>query len=499
MSSEAAVPPVVGATESGFVAETELRAGAIGFLGGMVQAVGHIAPGLNILLGLTFIVSFAGVTAPIAYILGGLICLGVAIVLTQLAKQFAGAGGYFLYVSRTIGSRWGFLTTWLWFSYSPVAVASVCAFTGKLVQDTINAQYDVNISWYLWFFLFLGVVTAFTYFGIKLSIKALLVLGGLEIGIFLALAISSLVSPGPGGFNVDSFNPSNIPSGNGLYLGVIFTILALSGFESVAPLSEETENPRRTLPIVIVGSVLLVAIFYAFVNWAILVGHGTSDVANFTASDQVFDLARRLWGGAWLLVLFAAVNSAIAVSIAIQNASTRVLFSMGRIGALPRVLGQVHPRWKTPTNAIVFMTGVTILLGMVLGSWLGPITMFGMIGIVQTLGLIAVYCMGNAGAALYYSREKKDEFNWFLHLVLPIGVSAALIWVAWKTIEGLHPISLPSAFDYAPWIALTWAVIGVIVLLYASRTGKEEWLRKAGEAAQLRPETAEELAHRPAL
>ena len=499
MSSEAAVPPVVGATESGFVAETELRAGAIGFLGGMVQAVGHIAPGLNILLGLTFIVSFAGVTAPIAYILGGLICLGVAIVLTQLAKQFAGAGGYFLYVSRTIGPRWGFLTTWLWFSYSPVAVASVCAFTGKLVQDTINAQYDVNISWYLWFFLFLGVVTAFTYFGIKLSIKALLVLGGLEIGIFLALAISSLASPGPGGFNVDSFNPSNIPSGNGLYLGVIFTILALSGFESVAPLSEETENPRRTLPIVIVGSVLLVAIFYAFVNWAILVGHGTSDVANFTASDQVFDLARRLWGGAWLLVLFAAVNSAIAVSIAIQNASTRVLFSMGRIGALPRVLGQVHPRWKTPTNAIVFMTGVTILLGMVLGSWLGPITMFGMIGIVQTLGLIAVYCMGNAGATLYYGREKKDEFNWFLHLVLPIGVSAALIWVAWKTIEGLHPISLPSAFDYAPWIALTWAVIGVVVLLYASRTGKEEWLRKAGEAAQLRPETAEELAHRPAI
>ena len=78
-------------------------------------------------------------------------------------------------------------------------------------------------------------------------------------------------------------------------------------------------------------------------------------------------------------------------------------------------------------------------------------------------------------------------------------MSAALIWVAWKTIEGLHPISLPSAFDYAPWIALTWAVIGVVVLLYASRTGKEEWLRKAGEAAQLRPETAEELAHRPAL
>ena len=96
--------PVEGAN---YVEETELQAGALGFWGGMVQAVTHIAPGLNVLLGLTFIVSFAAVAAPIAYIIGGLICLGVAVVLTQLAKQFTGAGGYFLYVSRTIGPRTG--------------------------------------------------------------------------------------------------------------------------------------------------------------------------------------------------------------------------------------------------------------------------------------------------------------------------------------------------------------------------------------------------------
>src|SRR5579864_6427358 len=107
------------AADVNYVAETELKAGALGFWGGMVQAVTHIAPGLNILLGLTFIVSFVGINAPIAYIIGGIICLGVAVVLTQLAKEFTGAGGYFLYVSRTfgsfgkvIGSRFGWITTW---------------------------------------------------------------------------------------------------------------------------------------------------------------------------------------------------------------------------------------------------------------------------------------------------------------------------------------------------------------------------------------------------
>src|SRR4030081_2258975 len=110
----AAAPP-----HEGVVAETELKSGAIGFWGNMVQAVTHIAPGLNVLLGLTFIVSFAGVTAPIAYLLGGIICLGVAVVLTQLAKQFTGAGGYFLYISRTIGPRTGWITTWLFLLFCP--------------------------------------------------------------------------------------------------------------------------------------------------------------------------------------------------------------------------------------------------------------------------------------------------------------------------------------------------------------------------------------------
>ncbi len=484
-----------------YVAETELKSGALGFWGGMVQAVTHIAPGLNILLGLTFIVSFAGLGAPIAYIIGGIICLGVAVVLTQLAKEFTGAGGYFLYVSRTIGPRWGWITTWLYFLYDPIAVSSVCAYTGLLVQQTVQKQYGVDISWYFWFFAFLGIVTVFTLFGISLSAKAMLILGGLEVGIFLILGISGLVSPGPGGFNGSSFNPNNLPNVNGLYLGVVFTILALSGFEAVAPLAEETENPKRNLPIAIVVSTIGVAIFYAFVNWGVLVGHGTIDVAagHFTTSDQIFDLARRLWGGLWVAVLVATVNSGLAVSIAIQNASTRVFFGMGRIGALPRWLGYAHPRWKTPWNAIIGLTVFTIIVAMVLGSAIGPVNQFGMIGIVQTLGLIIVYSMGNFGVLLFYWREKRGQFNWLLHGVIPLATSAALLWVGWKTVQGLHIFGLPTPLDYAPWIAIGWFLAGLVILFYASRTGKEGWLFKAGESAVERPETAEEAAHRPAI
>jgi amino acid transporter len=490
-----------GPPGQGEVAETELQAGALGLLGVIIQGITHIAPGLNVLLGLTFIVSIAGLTAPIAYVIGGVICLAVAVVLAQLAKHLTGAGGYFLYVSHTVGPRAGWLTSWIYFLYDPVAVGAVSAFTAALLRDTLKEQYGWNINWYLIFFVLVAIVTLFTLFGVALSARAMLVLGGLEVLIFLALAFSGLVSPGTGGFNVSSFNPGNIPNFHGIYLGVIFTILALSGFESVAPLSEETENPRRNLPIAIISTVLIIAVFYTFVNWGVLVGHGTDGVTkgDFTASSQIFDLARRLWGGAWLLVLFATVSSSLAVSIAIQNASTRVFFGMARAGALPSALAKVHPKWRTPWNAIWLITAITLGIGLGLGSWFGPANQFGFVGIFQTLGLVLVYSMGNLGAFRYFWGERRSEFNPILHAVIPLASTVALLWVAYKTVAGQHLLHPKGYADYPFWVALGWIVLGVIVLIFASRTGKEAWLLKAGQTAHLRPETPEELAHEPLI
>jgi amino acid transporter len=375
----------------------------------------------------------------------------------------------------------------------------VCAFTGSLIADTLKSQYGWNIPWGIWFAILVLCVTVFTLFGLALSVKVMLTLSAVEVGVFVALMISGLVSPGSGGFNFKSFNPGNIPSGNGLYLGIVFTILALSGFESVAPLGEETENPKRNLPLAIVGSTILVAVFYMFVNWGVLVGEGTNNVKNFTSSGQIFDLGHRLWGGAWIVILIAAVNSGLAVCIAIQNATTRVLFDMGRVKALPPILGRVHPRWQTPWNAIWFLTAVTLAIGVGLGSWLGPVKTFGMIGIMQTLGLIIVYCMGNIGAMLFYGRERKAEFNIWLHAVVPVLTTVALAWVFWKNVETLHPFSPRNAFDYSPLLVIIWTVVGLAILVYARQTGNDGWLLRAGESVELRAETAAEVAHRPAL
>ena len=438
-------------------------------------------------------------TAPLAYLFGGLICLGVAVVLTQLAKEFTGAGGYFLYVSRTIGPRFGWLTAWLYFLYDPIAVGSVCAFTGSLVHDTLQAQYGVNIGWWIIFLALAAAVTVFSLFGLALSVKVLLTATVVEVGVFFALMVSGLVSPGPGGFNAHSFDPGHIPSASGLYLGIVYTILAVSGFESVAPLGEETENPKRNLPLAIVGSTIITVVFYMFVNWGVLVGEGTSHLSSFTSADQIFALARRLWGGAWIIVLIATINSSLAVSIAIQNATTRVFYDMGRVGALPRFFGRLNQRWRTPWNAVWVMAGITLVVGLGIGSAVGPVQTFGMLGIMSTLGLIIVYSMGNLGVMIFFRRFRRDSFNWLLHAVIPVLTTAALIFVFFKNVQTLHPFNPSTDNDYAPLVVIIWTVLGVAIMFWASRTGRDQWLGRAGEAAALRVETDDERAHRPTI
>src|SRR5256886_8613641 len=90
----------------------------------------------------------------------------------------------------------------------------------------------------------------------------------------------------------------------------------------------------------------------------------SSDVcsSDLTASAfPVATMAQRVWGGAWVLLLFALLNSAIALSIACFNGGTRTWYAMGRSGVLPKMVGKVNPTRKTPVNAISLQVGVQVL------------------------------------------------------------------------------------------------------------------------------------------
>ena len=100
-------------------------------------------------------------------------------------------------------------------------------------------------------------------------------------------------------------------------------------------------------------------------------------------------------------------------------------------------------------------------------------------GLVLVLAVLYIYVSANVAVAFYYLRFRRHEFNWFLHIALPVVSTAALIYV---TIKSFQPFpSFP--YNYAPLIDGTWLAIGLIILGVLWLRKKDDWLTKAGAAS----------------
>lgn len=461
-------------------AATQLRFGALTFPALLMQAVSHIAPAVGLVLTLQYITSLAGIASPLAYAVAVLIVITLGVSLIQLAKHLPSAGGYYTYISRTVHPRAGFLTAWLYLLYDPTSTAINLAFMGYFLERTMRTQFGIWFPWWLFLTVATLFLTVIVYRGITPSAKAVIFLGGAEIAIVIALALFGLAHPGPGGINFEPYLPTRAPSVRGLYLGIVFSIFSVAGYDGVVPLAEESHDPRKTLPRAIMASILCTGAFYLFCSWAMLVGWGTHDVGGFVQSieNPCFVLARRLWGRGWILILVAVLNSILAVSIACTNAATRVFFALGRAGILSSSLSRVHPLYLTPVNAIWLQTAITLAVGLGLGFLIGPDGEFYLMGLVITLCLVFIYGISNYGVYRFYRRERLTEFRIWPHLICPAVSTLALIWVGVASI-----VPLPSApLNYAPVVIGVWLIVGLLLLWFMYRSGKEDWLLKAGQA-----------------
>ena len=205
----------------------------------------------------------------------------------------------------------------------------------------------------------------------------------------MALAISGFIDPGSGGVNLHWLNPGNAPSGHALFLGVVFAIFAISGWDAAAPLGEESEDPKRNVPRGVMGSIIILGFFLVFVSWGQTAGWGTNKIGSFSGSSELpaFVLGHRFWGGAWVIVLIALFNSAVAVAIATTNSATRFIYGMARTGVLPKALTNIHPRYRTPTTAIKFQTCVNVALGIILPIIVGVANVYNITGTWFTFAL----------------------------------------------------------------------------------------------------------------
>jgi amino acid transporter len=439
-----------------------LQRNSVGLTTVLMQSIAQIAPAVGVLTTIAFNTQQAGLGAPSTYIAAFIIGLIVAISLAQLGRHLPSAGGFYTYVSATVGPGFGFLVGWLYSWFVAIIPGGLASYTGFVLQTELSQHYGIHLPWQVVAAAILLLVAYVGYRGIKISGKMLTIFSIVEMLIVLALAISGLMSPGPGGISVTGFNPGSSTNSHGFYLAVVLSIFAFTGWEGAAAVAEEAKNPRTVIPRAIIGSIILLGIYYVFCAWGIQIGWGTqhlNSLAN-SAENPAFVVAHRLWGAGWLLVLLALLNSGIAVCIACTVDSTRNWYAMARAQALPIWLSGIHPTYRTPYKAVMAQTVLALVIALGVGTMVAPDQSFFMLGTLGTIIYVFVYFMGNIGVARFFLTQARHELNPLVHIVFPIVSTIALFLVLYYS---LIPLPAPPV-GYAPIIGAALLVAGLLVL-----------------------------------
>jgi amino acid transporter len=471
--------------ETASPATAQLRRGALGLPQVVFQGITHIAPSINIVFTFPVIALKAGPDMPISFFLTTIICFFIGNTVSQFSKYMPSSGGYYSFATRGLGARSGFMTTWNYLIYDIIGPAGAIGFLGYLISNTIQAASGVDIPWWIFALATFGIVWALTHFGIQLSMRTTFIFGMFEMAIMLALAITFLVVPGHGSSYAAPLQPSHSPHAfGGILAGMVFSVLALSGFEAPAPLAQETKRPGKFIGRAVMLSLVLIGIFYIFTSYSSAIGWGTGNMAAFASNaNPYYALGHSLWGVGWWFIFIAIVNSAIGCGLACTNAASRVAYTMGQAGTLPAQFGKIHPVHRTPTFAIAVQQIIGIVAILLVGTLLAPDTIFGFLGTITTLAVIVLYIMANIALTAYIRREHAADYNPWRHLVLPGIGTLALLPVLWITV---YPVP-PWPYRITPYLFVAALVVGF---------GYMQWRERRNPGALKRGATA--LVGRPA-
>ena len=457
----------------------ELRRGAVGFGGVLFQSITFMAPAIATAFSIPIGMSFGGGATVLAVIIALVASLLVASSIAQLAKHMPAAGSFYTYISNSIHPTIGFLVAW-GFELALLAGGAFLALQiAIIVAPTLTSEFSFSGDlWWIWAVLGAVLVFVLGYVGIKASTRTGLLLGVFEIGVILALAITLIVKAGSHNtarvFTTHFANNPHFKGWTGIFAASVFSVLAFIGFEEAAPLAEEAREPRRHVQQAVVLSALLIGIFYLLNTYASTVFYGPSRMVGFVSAGNANPwqnvLARNAWGGLGFLIVFLALlNSAIANLNAANNSSSRNLYSMGRIRLLPRAFAGLNRRFRSPYVGLFAMLVITIGVALWLGFQYDPYTAFATTATVLVAVFIPIYILLDLACIVYYLRYRREEFNWILHLLIPLLGIAAFV-PAFLAAVGLPVFSfisrLPKPLAYAGPAAGIWMVIGIIYMVY---------------------------------
>jgi amino acid transporter len=448
----------------------ELAHGSLRVWDAIAISVSVLAPGMAMLLNVSGVATTAGGSTPLAFVLGGIACLALAFVVIGFTRRMASAGYAYTYASRSLGREAGFMAGWLYFFGFICFVPMTMSGVGYLATDLLG----IGTGWWIAFF-FLGMVlfVLLSVVRIKVTTRVQLIVGIATVAVIVLVDLITTSKGGVHGQAAGAFTFGHTLTGgfNGVFYGIILGVTSYIGFETAADFGEETAQPRKYIPIAVIVATLFAVIFYVWTTYAETIGFGVTNGHTFSNDPVALQTIANTFVGSWLgtLVLIGGMCSAFIVCVACATAAARTLFAMGREGVLPAAFARTHQRFKTPVNAVLTVTVVSILMALLMGyplydSAFGrPFSNYYFWATVGTLAIIVVYgmlCFG--GIVFFYRTRATRRWNPLVHVVVPL-IGAAVFGAA--LYGSIYPAP-PGILKWTPYVAGVWLVLGIGVLLW---------------------------------
>lgn len=426
-------PPSGGSSPS--VVQKGLKIGAIGLISSIVIAVASTAPAYSLTSALGSVVGEVGTRAPVAIVLAFIPMLFISYAYRALNNVDPDCGTSFTWVARAFGRRTGWITGWVIVVADVVVMANLAEIAGSYsfglfgFNGLADSTFWSTVAGSIWIVL----MTVISWIGIELSARTQVILLSLELAILVLLAAVALtkvytnhagalaIHPSLGWFN---------PFGGGMTVsalsgGLLGAVFIYWGWDSAVAANEETTDSKVTPGRAAVIATVVLLLIYIVVTIATQAYAGvgdqgiglTGDSASTDALSGVGQAALGTWG--FKLLVLAILSSSAASAQTTILPTARTTLSMAAYKALPRVFGDVHPRFQTPTVSTWAMGLVSIAFYVAMTY----IKSGGLLNdLILAIGLQIAFYYGLTGfaSAYYFRKSLRGAKDVWLKAVAPV-------------------------------------------------------------------------------
>ncbi|PXY30054.1 amino acid permease [Prauserella sp. PE36] len=447
--------------------------------GGFVRVLGRLdvlAIAFGAMIGFGWIVLTGGfledagsLGAALAFVLGGVVVALVGLTYAELVSAMPAVGGEHNYALRALGSRPGFITSWT----LVLGYVSVVAFEAVALPQTLLylvpelpagrlwsiAGYDVYATWVAVGVAGAVVITALNYVGVRPAA----VFQGIAVLFLLAVGVLLTIGAFVGG---STANMEPLFSGglSGLLVVLVATPFLFVGFDVIPQSAEEIKLPPRRLGTLLIVSVLLAVTWYVMIM--LTVGSGLARDQLAGAELPTADAMSALWNSPAMgtVLVLGGIAGILTSWNGFLIGASRLLFAMASSRMLPRWFARVHPRFGTPSNAVLFVGGLSVaapLFGEQMLVWLVD---------AGSLSIIAAYLM----VALSFLVLRRREPDMARPFRVPAGRTVGVLAIVLSLGTGvLFLPGMPAQLIW-PWewvIVGLWWLAGVVLVLRLPRIG----------------------------